>query len=145
MRAGKWTCFLTALVAGCSESTPTAPERAQPAARPAALTFDASKTGTIVGRVTWSLDIPEVPPFEVRANLPHDHPGKTRPVYANPNAPKIDKTTGGVAGAIVFLRGVDSKAARPWDHPPVRIEQRRNDEVQTSFLLQSVNGLAPDR
>src|SRR5262245_15056124 len=25
---------------------------------------------------------------------------------------------------------------------PVRIEQRRNDEVQTSFLLQSVNGLA---
>ena len=28
---------------------------------------------------------------------------------------------------------------------PVRIEQRRNDEVQTSFLLQSVNGLAPDR
>ena len=27
---------------------------------------------------------------------------------------------------------------------PVRIEQRRNDEVQTSFLLQTVNGLTPN-
>jgi hypothetical protein len=27
---------------------------------------------------------------------------------------------------------------------PVRIEQRRNDEIQTSFLLQSVDGLAPN-
>jgi hypothetical protein len=31
------------------------------------------------------------------------------------------------------------------DFLPVRIEQRRNDEVQTSLLLQTVNGLAPDR
>jgi hypothetical protein len=46
---------------------------------------------------------------------------------------------------VVFLRGVDVRAARPWDHPPVRVEQkvcrfrvRQGDvESQCGFLRRS--------
>lgn len=40
---------------------------------------------------------------------------------AAPNLPQIDLATGGVAGAIVYLRGVNA-SARSWDHPPVALE-----------------------
>jgi hypothetical protein len=33
-------------------------------------------------------------------------------------------TEGGVSSAVVHLRGVDPARARPWDHPPVRVELR---------------------
>jgi hypothetical protein len=29
-----------------------------------------------------------------------------------------------VEGAVVFLRGISPRQARPWDHPPVRVEQQ---------------------
>jgi hypothetical protein len=38
--------------------------------------------------------------------------------------PIIDPGSGGVSDAVVFLRKVDPRKARPWDHEPVRIEQR---------------------
>src|SRR5207248_1964383 len=47
-----------------------------------------------------------------------------RLVRDNPHAPNIDSATSGVAGAVVFLRGVDPARARPWDHPPVVVEHQ---------------------
>jgi hypothetical protein len=42
----------------------------------------------------------------------------------NPNAPRIDARGKGVANAVVFLRGIDPRRGRRWDHPLVRVEQR---------------------
>jgi hypothetical protein len=42
----------------------------------------------------------------------------------NPNAPIIDPASSGVGNAMVSLRGVSPERSRPWDHPPVRVEQR---------------------
>jgi hypothetical protein len=49
---------------------------------------------------------------------------RERIVVPNPNEPRINPETKSVANAVVFLRGVDRAAARPWDHPPVRVLQR---------------------
>jgi hypothetical protein len=38
--------------------------------------------------------------------------------------PRVDPLSRAVAGAVVFLRGVDPKRARPWNHGPVTIEFR---------------------
>src|SRR5262249_39172772 len=43
---------------------------------------------------------------------------------ANPHAPAIDPATRAVKDAVVFLRGIDPRRSRPWDHPPVRVEMR---------------------
>jgi hypothetical protein len=123
--------FLTALliagmpwIVGCTDTTPPAHESPDATPRQRSSEFDAAHTGTIRGQVKWQGDAPVVPPFEVHANLPADHPGQARLFRANPNAPVIDEDQRGVAGAVVLLRGVDSAKARPWDHPPVRVEQR---------------------
>jgi hypothetical protein len=42
----------------------------------------------------------------------------------NPNRPRVEPTSRAVAGAVVFLRGVDVGVAKPWDLPPVRVELR---------------------
>jgi hypothetical protein len=86
--------------------------------------FDSATAGTIAGCVTWTGALPVIPLFEVRAFIPSGQPGQPRLQRENPNAPRIDPSTRGVVGAVVFLRGVAAEKARPWDHPPVRIEQR---------------------
>jgi hypothetical protein len=45
-------------------------------------------------------------------------------IRPNPNQPLIDPVTRAVRGAVVFLRGVDVRLAKPWDLPPVGIVQR---------------------
>jgi hypothetical protein len=42
---------------------------------------------------------------------------------ANPNAPAVEPRGRGVANAVVYLQGVDPRKARPWDLPPVTVEQ----------------------
>jgi hypothetical protein len=61
-----------------------------------------------------------VPPFHVFIPTA-GNPGATG-YRVNPNAPRIDAVSHGVDGAAVFLRGADPHAARPWDHPGVRVE-----------------------
>jgi hypothetical protein len=56
---------------------------------------------------------------------------------ANPFVPVIDSTSHGVAGAVVYLRGVDTGKARPWDHPRVVVEQR---DLQLHVLQGSREG-----
>jgi hypothetical protein len=36
----------------------------------------------------------------------------------------VDARSHGVGGAVVFLRDIDPRRARPWDHPPVRVVMR---------------------
>jgi hypothetical protein len=118
--------LLVVVALGCDELQPPAPE--QTAARAvsgrAGGAFDPATTGSVSGRVAWHGPLPEVPPFEARSHVPIGKPGQPRLVRANPNTPAIDPTGRGVAGAVVFLRGVPPEKARPWDHPPVRVEQR---------------------
>lgn len=86
--------------------------------------FDAATAGTIRGQVTWRGAIPEVPAYRSPLSPGNEHAGQPRRLWSNPNAPRIDPNSRGVAGAVVFLRSVDPRRARPWDHPPVRVELR---------------------
>ncbi len=108
--------------AGCGE-TPPAPAPAGPAAD-AAGEFDPATAGTIRGRVAWEGEVPDVPPFRAPASpLSEQAGGKPQP-WPNPYAPVVDSGTRGVAGAVVFLPGVNPRRARPWHHPEIRVEQR---------------------
>jgi hypothetical protein len=58
-------------------------------------------------------------------------------LQANVNAPHIDPKTQGVAGAVLFLRGVNPARARPWHHPPVQVELR---DYQFHLMQGSADG-----
>ncbi len=86
--------------------------------------FDPATAATIHGRVTWSGELPTVPPFEVWPIPLEENGPRSKRLEPNPNAPAIDPATRGVADAVIFLRGVEAARSRPWDHAPVRVEQR---------------------
>ncbi len=112
------------LLAGCSG--PPAPVTKIPAspARPTGTHFDAQTAGTIRGRVTWQGEVPAVNPFRVRINAQPGGGPLPKEFHANPHLPAVDTVNGGVRDAVVFLRGIDPERAKPWDLPPVRIEQQ---------------------
>jgi hypothetical protein len=100
-----------------------------PAEPPAATTvpktsFDPSRARTLAGRVAWNGPVPQVAPFEIMPNPLSGIVLQKRQRRPNPNLPTIDPASHGVAGAVVFLRGVDPTRARPWDLPNVCVEQR---------------------
>jgi hypothetical protein len=109
-------------VLGCGDVPSEKPTEGSASPSPASR-FDPSTAGVVSGRVTWDGPLPDVPPFEVRSFIMAGEPGKDPLIAPNPNAPRIDPASRGVAGAVVFLRGVGA-TARPWDHPPVRVEMR---------------------
>jgi hypothetical protein len=116
--------FLLLFSSGCQDARPQAAAPVKFPGVELAVAFDPSAAGAIEGRVLWEGPIPEVPPFQVHTNR---YPGKEPLqglVRERPNVPIIDHGSKGVAEAVVFLRGVDLKKSRPWDHPPVQIEQR---------------------
>jgi hypothetical protein len=113
--------LLLPLGLGCSDAPPL--PRVEPADS-AATDFNSSVAGVIQGRVRWKGDLPSVPPFDYRRNLPSGNPSEPRLVRENPNAPIIDPQSRGIAGAVLFLRGVEARHARPWDHASVRVEHR---------------------
>jgi hypothetical protein len=108
---------------GCGEARP-AQKPAVTASIPQASLFDSTSVGAIRGKVVWSGDLPKVPLFEIRYPTASPDPPRPRLIRENPNAPSIDAETKGVAGAVVILRNVDPRKARPWDHPPVLVEHR---------------------
>jgi hypothetical protein len=124
--SGVAACLLLVLlaIAGCSEAQPERSQAAQPALSEIGCRFHAADCGMIDGQVLWQGDLPKVEDFDVLPNpLAGEvmHRKQTRP---NPNLPHIDPNTHGVASAVVFLRRVDPLRSKPWDQPPVQIEQR---------------------
>jgi hypothetical protein len=109
------------LAAGCGSDSPA--RDTEPATRPATLgaVFDAAKTGRVAGRVVWAGPIPDPPPFLFAQPRP-DGAGLIYQSAENPNRPRVDAKSRAVAGAVVFLRGIDTAASRPWDLPPVSVE-----------------------
>ena len=112
---------LAVLAAGCGSDSPARDDDS--AARLATLgaAFDAAKTGRVAGRVVWAGPIPDPPPFLFAQPRP-DGVGLTYQSPANPNRPRVDPKTRAVAGAVLFLRGIDPAASRPWDLPAVTVE-----------------------
>lgn len=117
LRVGPLAAFI--VLAGCDGLTYTLPDLPPPTPSPVAARFDPTICGTITGRVTWAGDRPAVPPVHVPTFTLTGVPTGELP---HPNAPVIDPATGGVRSAVVFLRGVDPAAAKPWDHPPAEVE-----------------------
>jgi hypothetical protein len=112
-----------AVLSGCEESD-APPESSATAAVEMGRDFDAANAGEIRGRVTWHGALPEAPSYRAPVSPGNEHAGGPRCLWPNPNVPRIDPRTHGVAGAVIFLRGVDPRRSRPWDHPPVRVELR---------------------
>lgn len=109
------------LLAGC-EADPTllVADPPAPAPAPPASAFDPARCGTVTGRVTWAGPLPEVKTYIY--GVPTANGNFAAKTATGPNQPRIDVDTRGVAGVVVFLRGIDPTAARPWDHPPIRVE-----------------------
>jgi hypothetical protein len=94
--------------------------------------FDPKETGNITGTVTWTDDLPDVPPLHVLA--PVD--GKGPEDFPNPNRPIIDADSGQIEGALVYLLKVDRATSKPWSHAPVSV-------VFTDTKLEVRQGAAP--
>lgn len=124
-RRSAW-CITSLILAlsGCTDRGQEAPALAPTPAPALASHFDPATACTLRGQVTWDGEILVVPPFEVWSIPLAEDGSREKHTAPNPNAPAVDPHTRGVANAVVFLRGVDSGHARPWDHPPVRVEMR---------------------
>jgi len=115
--------LLVAGALGCGDARTQPP--AEPAPSPeAGSLFDPANAGAVEGRVLWAGEVPSVPPLIERPNIAGPVFDKESVAWPNPNAPVIDATTRAVQGAVVFLRGVDPRRARPWDLPAVRVVQQ---------------------
>jgi hypothetical protein len=101
------------------------PDPEAPAPAPSAgSAFDPATAGSISGQVTWTGELPSVARLPVWGDPALTGMLGPRRWEDNPNAPSIHPKTRGVANAVVYLRGIDPRRGRPWDHSPVRVEQR---------------------
>ena len=117
--------LLLTTVLGCDDGRPESSQGLNTSAADPSLLFDATTVGSLHGRVIWNGDVPVVPQFLAPINAGVEILAeKKNLLWDNPNAPLIDKKTKGVGDAVIFLRGVDPRQARPWNHPAVRVEQR---------------------
>lgn len=109
-------------LAGCEEDAPAVVPPPEPPAGPGPR-FDAARTGTVEGRVLWHGPRPVVPPFRsVPEPLIITAGGPPRE-WPNPHEPRVGPE-GGLAWAVVYLRGVPAERSRAWGHPPARVELR---------------------
>jgi hypothetical protein len=110
----------TTLAAGCVE--PPAPAAAPSPPTALGEAFDAANVGAIRGQVTWDGDVPVAEETVVRAIAfnPRLHLNPAR--YTTPHVPKVNPQNRGVENAVVYLRQVDPKRSKPWDHPKASVE-----------------------
>src|SRR5947209_828804 len=110
------------LLAGCEANEPMKARSSHPAQTTDASEFDQATAGAVRGQVIWEGAVPEVAPYRSPPN-PLSEPSPRRGLrdWPNPCAPAID-SCGGVGRAVVYLRGVDPRRAKPWDLPAVRVE-----------------------
>jgi hypothetical protein len=110
------------LFLGCEDPLPC--EEPSVVSDPIKSLFDAHTTGTITGQVIWKGEVTIVEPFVAPVSPQVELRGGDWWKWPNPNAPVVAPKSKGVGNAVAFLRGVDPQRAKPWDRPPVRIEQR---------------------
>lgn len=121
-----------AAVIGCDPSPDAPPADPPPPPLPATGSrFDPTTAGTIRGRVLWQGDVPTVTP--TTAALPDGSGGYHWTEKPSPFAPLVDEKTHGLAYAVVYLKGIDPVAGRPWDLPPVRVAMTDYRIVVTQF------------
>jgi hypothetical protein len=94
--------------------------------------------GRIAGRMTWSGDVPAVVPFLAMRGM--GGPASSH-LVPNPFAPRVDPATRGLAGAVVYLRGVRPDRAKPWCLPPVTVDVA-GDRLAVSCRFVPVGGSA---
>jgi hypothetical protein len=117
--------MLSLLLAGCDSAAVPAPAPVPVASpvQPGRL-FDRARAGTIQGWVLWRGPRPQAPPFRSAAQPLSDQLYPPVLSWPNPNVPVVD-AKGALAGAVVFLRGIDPARGRPWDLPRVRVEMKK--------------------
>ena len=122
-----WLTFL----GGCSElPAPTSHEQDAPVTL-LAQSFDPSATGTIQGRVVWDGAVPVAEETLVRVLAFNPKLWQNPARFRTPHIPKVDPRNQGVENAVVFLRNVDPRRSKPWDHAKVRVEfQNRQLRIQ---------------
>jgi len=106
---------------GCGSPPPPQPEP-EPLAELASQ-FDPVRCGTITGQVLWEGALPHILPFKGPLSPRCETPQVTKYTWPNPHAPVISPQQQ-VGSAVVYLRGIDPRSSRPWDHSPVQIEFR---------------------
>jgi hypothetical protein len=109
------------LPAGCGSESAALDATDTPPPAATGTAFEPAKAGRVIGRVTWTGPIPKATDFMYAAPRP-DGKGFMFHTAENPNRPRIDANSRAVAGAVVFLRGVDPATGRPWDLPAVQVE-----------------------
>jgi hypothetical protein len=127
---GKPPCWLLLpllAVLGCGDVSAVTKTDSSTRKNEAASEFDSASSGTIRGRVLWDGEIPVVAPFELLPNPLAGPVLQKKQIRPNPNVPVIDPSTRALANAVVFLRGVEPRRSRPWNHPPVRVEFRNGE------------------
>jgi len=140
---GSLTVLLLLLSAGCDDTPTFSRDEKKDASLPwVAMRFDEESTGTVVGRVTWAGDVPQVKPFRAPVSPATERISEQDQDWPNPLVPVVDPKTRGLAEVVVELRGVELSRARQWDHAPVRVEMsdcqfrvRQDDRVgRTGFV-----------
>lgn len=111
---------LVAGIVGCDE-TPRSEPTDPPIPALSGAEFDAAETGSIEGVVSWKGPRPAKESFRSIEIPLTDKPAPPARDWANPNLPVVDKMNR-LASAVVFLRGVDPRRGRKWDHEAVRVE-----------------------
>jgi hypothetical protein len=127
-------------LSGCDAEPPEPPPAPEPAAD-LAVSFDTDGCGTLTGRVLWDGPHPQVPAYRGALTPRTEAALGVKHTWPNPHAPAIGDENQ-VNGAVIFLRGIDPRRSRPWDHPPVRVELRDyqmhllqgNHEVPCGFV-----------
>ncbi len=117
---------LAFLAAGCESGTLVenlvGPDDPLPTAPLVSTAHDPARCGQVTGRVTWPGPIPLRETFLF--GMPKGDGNIDIRFMPGPNYPDITPESRAGAGAVVFLRGVDLAAARPWDLPAVRVEMK---------------------
>jgi hypothetical protein len=109
--------FILGAASGCASSVACPSESAGSG-------YDPQSAGSIHGRVLWCGDAPTDAPFRHRLDPGLGNIAATLPLRGNHFVPAIEHQSRGIGDAVVYLQGIDPQRALPWDHPPVRIEQR---------------------
>lgn len=118
--------ILCLCAAGCDTSTAASgllePETPEPQLPASASAFDPANCGQVTGQVVWPGPLASADDFIY--GIPDGSGSFNTRMMSNPNRPRINAKSRAVAGAVVFLRGIDPSKAKPWDLPPAKVEMK---------------------